>query len=82
MSTHLSYVPVVQWEVEANEATHVLALQHGVSYLVVKMAFLRCGLPNFESVKEQEEPDADFPTVAFPNPEEKGLLLPFRIVER
>lgn len=47
---------------------------HGVGYSFVEQAFRRLGLPRFYSVPPQQHPDPDFPTVIFPNPEEKGAL--------
>jgi phosphomannomutase len=47
---------------------------HGVGTPVAKRAFEVFSLNSFIPTKEQENPDPDFPTVAFPNPEEgKGL---------
>ena len=49
---------------------------HGVGTPYAKRSFEVFGLKSFIPVKEQVEPDPDFPTVAFPNPEEgKGALV-------
>ncbi|KDQ60575.1 hypothetical protein JAAARDRAFT_124136 [Jaapia argillacea MUCL 33604] len=47
---------------------------HGVSHNVVEKAFEAFGFPPFVPVKEQQQPDPEFPTVKFPNPEEHGAL--------
>jgi phosphomannomutase len=48
---------------------------HGVSHPWVVAAFEHAGLPKFTAVREQQQPDPEFPTVKFPNPEEKGALV-------
>jgi phosphoglucomutase len=45
---------------------------HGVSDAFVKQAFDIFGFPPYAPVIEQQNPDPEFPTVLFPNPEEKG----------
>jgi phosphomannomutase len=47
---------------------------HGVGTEVVTQVFAAAGFDPLLSVPAQARPDADFPTVAFPNPEEPGAL--------
>ncbi|XP_072938720.1 phosphopentomutase [Epargyreus clarus] len=52
----------------------VYSAMHGVGYESVVRAFEAAGLKTPISVPEQQNPDPDFPTVVFPNPEEKECL--------
>jgi phosphomannomutase len=47
---------------------------HGVGSAVAERAFAAAGFAPLIPVAEQEQPDPDFPTVSFPNPEEPGAL--------
>ena len=47
---------------------------HGVGAASVEPALRRGGFPDVHTEPSQREPDAEFPTVAFPNPEEKGAM--------
>ncbi|KAI0688766.1 hypothetical protein BC835DRAFT_1371457 [Cytidiella melzeri] len=47
---------------------------HGVSDVFMQRAFEVFGVPPFIPVPEQQLPDPEFPTVLFPNPEEKGAM--------
>lgn len=47
---------------------------HGIGYPFAKRVFIEFGLPMFQPVPSQKDPDFEFPTVPFPNPEERGAL--------
>ena len=56
------------------EFVWVHTAMHGVGSKVVRAVASAAGLPMAREVEEQAEPNPDFPTVAFPNPEEKGAI--------
>ncbi|KAL4785942.1 hypothetical protein BJX76DRAFT_323099 [Aspergillus varians] len=47
---------------------------HGVGGLVLPALCRSLGITDFTTVAEQTEPDPNFPTLPFPNPEENGAL--------
>ncbi|KAJ7582492.1 hypothetical protein C8J56DRAFT_791746 [Mycena floridula] len=59
----------------ASSIKFVNTSMHGVSDPFIERAFNLFGFDSLSilvRVQEQQQPDPDFPTVAFPNPEEKG----------
>lgn len=52
----------------------VYTAMHGVGWRTLKDVFEACDFSEPIAVVEQRDPDPAFPTVAFPNPEEKGAL--------
>ncbi|KAJ2722069.1 hypothetical protein GGI07_003556 [Coemansia sp. Benny D115] len=58
----------------STQLRYVYTPMHGVGTVYAQAVLDSFGLPPFIPVAEQMRPDPDFPTVAFPNPEEKGAL--------
>jgi phosphomannomutase len=58
----------------AHPVPFVYTALHGVGWEVSQRCYLAAGLGEAVGVSEQIYPDGEFPTVAFPNPEEPGAL--------
>ena len=55
---------------------------HGTGYKLVKRILKEIGFENVYLVKEQEEPDGNFPTVDYPNPEDpKAFVLALKLAK-
>ena len=52
----------------------VYTAMHGVGTETLTHVFTKAGFADLILVAEQADPDPDFPTVAFPNPEEPGAI--------
>ncbi|MFM2214842.1 MAG: hypothetical protein RJA88_211 [Actinomycetota bacterium] len=52
----------------------VYTAMHGVGTETAQLVFNKAGFSSLITVEEQCTPDPDFPTVAFPNPEEPGAI--------
>jgi phosphomannomutase len=57
-----------------NPPAFAYTAMHGVGFPFAERVFQEFGLPPFEAIPAQNDPDFEFPTVPFPNPEEKGAL--------
>ncbi len=58
----------------ASDINYVYTAMHGVGTATLLAVLEKAGLAKPTLVAEQCEPDGNFPTVAFPNPEEAGAL--------
>ncbi|MDH6516878.1 phosphomannomutase [Streptomyces sp. SAI-208] len=74
LDAYLARTDAVLAENSARTARTVYTAMHGVGKDTLLAAFARAGFPAPELVAEQAEPDPEFPTVAFPNPEEPGAM--------
>ncbi|MFE1249955.1 phospho-sugar mutase [Streptomyces sp. NPDC058735] len=74
LDAYLARTDAVLAEGSPRTARTVYTAMHGVGKDVLLAAFARAGFPEPALVAEQADPDPDFPTVAFPNPEEPGAM--------
>lgn len=77
-SVHAEYMAAVD-ALRVGAASHrelVIAYTalHGVGAISVEAGLAKAGFAHVHSEPSQREPDGEFPTVAFPNPEEKGAM--------
>jgi len=61
-------------EAQRKSVTSVYSAMHGVGWKTLQSVFSAAGFVEPIAALEQRDPDPAFPTVAFPNPEEKGAL--------
>ena len=64
--------PVPRDAIEA--VRYVYTAMHGVGYRTFSSVMQHAGFSKPDSVAQQQNPNPDFPTVAYPNPEEAGAL--------
>ncbi|MCX5035743.1 MULTISPECIES: phospho-sugar mutase [Streptomyces] len=74
LDAYLTRTDAVLAENSPRTARTVYTAMHGVGKDTLLAAFARAGFPRPALVTEQADPDPDFPTVAFPNPEEPGAM--------
>jgi phosphomannomutase len=74
MQAYLAAVPSVRLRPELAGVPVAYSAMHGVGGDTLVAAFERAGLLTPFVVAEQQQPDAAFPTVSFPNPEEPGAM--------
>ncbi|WP_371101484.1 phospho-sugar mutase [Streptomyces sp. PU_AKi4] len=74
LDAYLARTDAVLSEDSPRTARTVYTAMHGVGKDVLLAAFERAGFPRPVLVTEQADPDPEFPTVAFPNPEEPGAM--------
>ena len=65
---------LVDPDAERATISTIYTAMHGVGWPALSTLFEYAGLPRPAVVRSQIEPDGNFPTVAFPNPEEPGAL--------
>ena len=73
-SKYLASIPAVRYRPDLAGVGVAYTAMHGVGGATLLRAFRDSGLPAPFVVHEQQHPDPDFPTVAFPNPEEPGAM--------
>ncbi|MGI8577611.1 MAG: phospho-sugar mutase [Nocardioidaceae bacterium] len=74
VAAYLDAVTALPDPASARDLSFVYTPLHGVGREVVERALALCSFTEPAVVPEQADPDPDFATVAFPNPEEPGVM--------
>jgi phosphomannomutase len=74
VDAYLDAVPACRFRPDLREVRVAYTALHGVGGETLLAAFARAGLEAPHVVAAQQQPDATFPTVGFPNPEEPGAM--------
>ncbi|HEY7042283.1 MAG TPA: phospho-sugar mutase [Nocardioidaceae bacterium] len=74
VESYIAAVAALPASDSARDLTMVYTPLHGVGDETVEKVLVRAGFTAPIVVPEQAVPDADFPTVSFPNPEEPGAI--------
>lgn len=74
VNDYLAFVPTVRLRTDVSRVKVAYTAMHGVGGDTAVKAFAASGLPAPAVVVEQQQPDGSFPSVSFPNPEEKGAM--------
>lgn len=74
IEAYLDWVPTVRLCPDVAGCAVAYTALHGVGGDIAVEALQRSGFDRPEVVIEQHDPDPDFPSVAFPNPEEPGAM--------
>jgi len=61
-------------EEKAKDLNIIYTPIHGSGLMPIKRALTELGFENLNIVKEQENPDGNFPTAPYPNPEDKSVF--------
>ena len=73
VEAYMTHIAGLRWQSAAGSNPGlVYTAMHGVGFEPVTRAFEVAGLPALIPVAAQVQPDPDFPTVEYPNPEEVG----------
>lgn len=74
LTAYLLHINATLLKTKVSNLKFIYTPMHGVGLEVLSKAVQLLGVRDLQTVKEQMEPDPYFPTVKFPNPEEKGAL--------
>ncbi len=74
VETYIARMASHRTTAEPSKVRLVLTAMHGVAGATAVKVLHSAGIPDVHLVTKQFEPDPDFPTVSFPNPEEPGAI--------